>query len=61
VNQSSKGALEVLEEIRKDEYPDLSAALLAAVFALETDTQFDVDRAPVIAKLRDLIRGSSQG
>ena len=55
MSEGGKGALEVLEEIRAGGYPEVPAQLLVQVFEIETETQFDADRGPVVAKLRDLI------
>lgn len=49
-------AKQVLEAIRADEYAEtVSAELLATVYEIEHDKQFEVDRGQVQANLRDLI------
>lgn len=50
-----KDALEVLNEIRARDFADISEDLLQKMFAIETAAQFESDRGPVAAKLRDLI------
>lgn len=58
--ETGKGALEVLEEIRAKQFGDVPAPLLSEAFALETEAQFDAERGPTVAKLRDLIRSAAE-
>lgn len=48
-------ALETLRRIRSERYPELSESLLAAIYEIEIAAQYQVDRAPVIAQIRDLM------
>ncbi len=46
----------VLEKIRAENHPSLiSAETLGAVYALEHEKQYEIDREPVKVQLRDLI------
>jgi hypothetical protein len=52
-------ARQVLEKIRADQYAEhVSADLLAGVYAVEHDKQFEDIRGEVRAQLRDLIAAS---
>jgi len=53
-------ALEVLERVRSEYYPQVDAKLLRLVFELEHEDQFEDDRGPVCAALRDLITASAE-
>jgi hypothetical protein len=55
-----KDALEVLNEIRARDFADISEDLLKKMFLIETASQFESDRGPVVAKLRELIVDESQ-
>lgn len=49
-------AKQVLEQIRAANYDGfVSAGLLDAVYGIEHDKQFETERGPVVAQLRDLI------
>ena len=52
-------AKQVLEKVRAGEYAeDVSPDLLAAVYEIEHDKQFEDERGEVRAQLRDLIAAS---
>ena len=52
-------ALSVLEAIRRDRSEtNVDADLLKAVYDVEHDKQFEADRGPVRATLRDLIEAA---
>jgi hypothetical protein len=54
-------AREVLEKIRAHEYAEaVTANLLAAVYEIQHDKQFENERGPVRAQLRDLIAAHVQ-
>jgi hypothetical protein len=55
VTDERRTALETLRRIRDEQYPQISDTLLASVFDIELEAQFQSDRAPAIARLRDLI------
>jgi hypothetical protein len=55
-----KDALEVLNEIRVQDFAGISEDLLEEMFEIETAAQFESDRGPTVAKLRDLITGEDQ-
>jgi hypothetical protein len=46
---------QVLEQIRANQHSSLDAGLVAAIYELEHQDQFEDDRGPTQAKLRDLI------
>ena len=49
-------ARKVLEEVRASYFAErFDAALLATIYTIEHEQQFEDDRGPVQAKLRDLI------
>ncbi len=54
-DETQRGALDVLVGLRSEHAPDLSEELIRAVFALETEAEYEMDRRPVRAKLRALI------
>lgn len=51
----------VLEKIRAADHPALDAGLVAEIYALEHQDQFEDDRGPTQAKLRDLIVAATSG
>jgi len=52
-------ALSVLESIRQNGFAAVVAAdLLKAIYAIERDKQFEIDRGSVRASLRDLIEAA---
>jgi hypothetical protein len=55
-------AKQVLEKVRVENYADddVSSDLLAAVYALEHGKQFEDERGPVRAQLRELIASAVQ-
>ncbi len=55
-------AKQVLEKVRVESYADddVTADLLGAVYALEHGKQFEDERGPVRAHLRDLIASAVQ-
>jgi hypothetical protein len=54
---ASKSALDALRVVRAEKFPDVPEELLVRVFELEQAAQFESDRRPTEAKLRDLIMG----
>lgn len=48
-------ALETLKKIRDEKFPGMSDDVVEKVFDAETEAQFETDRKPTIALLRDLI------
>lgn len=54
---ASKSALDALRAVRAEKFPDVPEELLVRVFELEQAAQFESDRRPTEAKLRDLIMG----
>ncbi len=52
-----KNALDVLNEIRAQEFSEIPEELLTEMFEIETRAQFESERGPTVAKLRDLITG----
>lgn len=54
-DETQKGALDVLLGLRSEHAPNLSEELISAVFSLETDSEYEMDRRPVRAKLRSLL------
>jgi len=59
-SQPAAGPLDTLETLRAEHYPDVPAELLAEVFKIEAQAQFETERTSVQARLRDLI-GSDEG
>jgi hypothetical protein len=53
--QPAAGPLDTLEALRAEHYPDVPAELLAEVFEIEVEAQFETERGPVQARVRDLI------
>jgi hypothetical protein len=53
--QPAAGPLDTLEALRAEHYPDVPAGLLAEVFRIEVEAQFETERGPVQARVRDLI------
>lgn len=55
-DETRTDATDALEQIRSADYADaVSADVLAAVYAIEHDNQFEDERGPTRASLRDLI------
>lgn len=54
---ASKSALDALLAVRAKKFEHVPEELLARVFELEEVGQFESDRRPIEAKLRDLIMG----
>lgn len=55
-DKANTDAAQALERIRAASYPDaVSAELLKAVYDIEHDQQFEDERGPVRATLRNLI------
>jgi hypothetical protein len=54
---ASKGALDALLAVRAEKFAHVPEELLVRVFKLEQAAQFESDRRPIEAKLRDLIMG----
>ena len=54
---ASERALDALREVRADKFPDVPEDLLIGIFELEQAEQFESERGPIEAKLRDLIMG----
>jgi|SoimicmetaTmtHPA_FD_contig_31_2971889_length_1105_multi_3_in_0_out_0_2 hypothetical protein len=52
---ASEGALDALRAVRVEKFPEIPEELLVRVFELERAAQFESDRRPTEAKLRDLI------
>ena len=53
--QPAVGPLDTLEALRAEHYPDVPAELLAEVFKIEVEAQFESERGPVQARVRDVI------
>lgn len=49
-------AADVLERIRADRYPDVPATLVDAVYRLQHSRQFEDERGPTQAAIRDLVQ-----
>lgn len=54
---ASTSALGALLAVRAEKFPDVPEDVLIRVFELESAAQFESDRRPTEAKLRDLIMG----
>jgi hypothetical protein len=54
-DKPSKSALDALIEIRNSEFPDLPEELVREMLEIEKGAQFEGERKPIVAKLRDLI------
>ncbi len=54
---ASKSALDALLAVRAEKFPHLPEELLVRVFELEQAAQYESDRRPTEAALRDLIMG----
>lgn len=52
------GADETLRRIRTEKFDHIPVELLESVFQMETETQFEADRKPTVARLRDLVLGA---
>lgn len=50
-----KSALDALMEIRNSKYPELPEEVVRGMFEIEQAAQFEGERKPTVAKLRDLI------
>jgi hypothetical protein len=57
-DENKRGALDVLLGLRDEHAPNLPEELISAVFALETESEYEIDRRPVRAKLRTLVEES---
>jgi hypothetical protein len=53
-------ALDALNEIRARDFPEIPEETVRAMFELEDAAQFESDRGPTVAKLRDLIAGEDE-
>src|SRR4051812_29829925 len=54
-DETQRGALEVLLGLQSEYAPDLPVELISAVFALETESEYEIDRRPVRARLRAML------
>lgn len=52
---ASNRALEALRAVRAEKFEDVPVEVLEQVYGIEQSAQFESDRRPTIAKLRDLI------
>jgi hypothetical protein len=50
-----KSALDALMEIRDSKFPELPEEIVRGMFGIEQAAQFEGERKPTVAKLRDLI------
>jgi hypothetical protein len=55
VSDGTPKAADVLERLRAEQFPDVPADLVKKAYELEHARQFELERGPVRAELRDLI------